>query len=126
VIDLSDLTIGGARDLLDAGSLSSQELVEATLARIEETEPHVHAYVTVMADSARAEARRADEERANGVRRSPLQGIPVAVKGEADGPYRVGSMDLWVPVGSESLARSILEAARSGALTLDDGSGEIF
>jgi hypothetical protein len=51
------------------------------------------------------------------------EGIRVVVKGEAEGPYRVGSMDLWVPVGSESTARSILEAARSGALTLDDGSG---
>src|SRR5439155_17738314 len=57
MIDLSELTARTAGDLLDARSLSSQELVEATLARIEETEPLVHAYVTVLADSARAAAR---------------------------------------------------------------------
>jgi len=94
VTDLSALTVRTAGDLLDARSLSSQELVEATLARIEETEPLLHAYVRVMADSARAAARRADEERANGVRRSPLHGIPVAVKDVLwthDAPTEAGS-----------------------------------
>jgi hypothetical protein len=41
-------------------------------------------------------------------------GIPVVVKGETAGPYRTGSMDLWVPEEIEAQARMILEDARAG------------
>ncbi|MEW6058988.1 MAG: DUF2007 domain-containing protein [Actinomycetota bacterium] len=37
------------------------------------------------------------------------EGIPVLVKGEAESPYPVGSMDLWVPRSLEIQARLILE-----------------
>src|SRR5262249_24182006 len=115
VTDLSEHTIRKASDLLDAGSLSSHELVEATLARIDETEPLVHAYVTVMAESARAEARRADEERPSVIRRSPLQGIPVAVKDvlwTRDTPTGAGSRVLagFVPHEDATAVRRIREA----------------
>jgi hypothetical protein len=42
------------------------------------------------------------------------EGIPVVVKGETAGPYRTGSMDLWVPEEIEPQARMILEDARAG------------
>lgn len=41
--------------------------------------------------------------------RLEAEGIPVLVKGEAEGPYRVGGMDLWVPEDLETQARLILE-----------------
>ena len=42
------------------------------------------------------------------------EGIPVQMKGESEGPYRMGPVDLWVPVAFEVQARLILEEAASG------------
>ena len=47
------------------------------------------------------------------------EGIPVVVKGESQGPYRFGPMDLWVPESFEVRARTILETARSSGLQPD-------
>jgi aspartyl-tRNA(Asn)/glutamyl-tRNA(Gln) amidotransferase subunit A len=78
--DLHWLTIDDASRLLAKGEISSVELTRATLERIAETEPSVHAYAGVMRDSALAEAQRADAELAAGGGRGPLHGIPVGVK----------------------------------------------
>lgn len=37
------------------------------------------------------------------------EGIPVLVKGEMEGPYRMGPVDLWVPAEDEIRARAILD-----------------
>ena len=37
------------------------------------------------------------------------EGIPVLTKGEAEGPYRMGPVELWVPEGLEVQARLLLE-----------------
>lgn len=42
--------------------------------------------------------------------RLEAEGIPVLVKGEAVGPYRTGTVDLWVPAELEPQARLILES----------------
>ncbi|MEQ8299488.1 MAG: amidase [Hyphomonas sp.] len=64
---------------LRAGELSSVELTQAMLNRID-TLSHLHAYVTVSEELALAQAAKADEEIAAGKIRSPLHGVPVAVK----------------------------------------------
>ncbi|HXY73420.1 MAG TPA: hypothetical protein VEM41_12840 [Actinomycetota bacterium] len=38
------------------------------------------------------------------------EGIPVLTKGEGEGPYRMGPVELWVPEGLEVQARLLLEA----------------
>jgi Putative prokaryotic signal transducing protein len=48
------------------------------------------------------------------------EGIPVTVKGESEGPYRVGPVYLWVPEDLEDRARQIIEEAQSADLS-DDG-----
>jgi aspartyl-tRNA(Asn)/glutamyl-tRNA(Gln) amidotransferase subunit A len=78
--ELTDLTIAEAGRRLQERSVSSAELVEACLDRIEETEPALHAYARVLADAARNQARVADQELAAGRWRGPLHGVPVAVK----------------------------------------------
>lgn len=78
--ELTDLTISEASDLLARRSVSAVELTEANLRRIEETEPLVQAYASVLADEALKAARQADHEIAGGQRRSALHGIPIAVK----------------------------------------------
>jgi len=57
--------------------------VEATadcLARIEKLNPALNAFITIMAESALAEARRAEAEILRGEWRGALHGVPVALK----------------------------------------------
>src|SRR6185503_12569943 len=69
-----------ASDLIARGELTSRELVEHMLSRIERLNPSLNAYVAVLADEAREQAAQADAERASGRSRGPLHGITVAVK----------------------------------------------
>ncbi len=76
--------------LARAGALSSLELVDAHLDRIEAVNPHYNAFTIVLADQARASARRADQ----GLKMGPLHGVPVTVKDSFDVaglPTRLGS-----------------------------------
>ncbi len=65
---------------LAARKLTSVALTERSLARLEHLGPRYNAVVTVMRESALAEARRADEELRAGRARGPLHGIPYGVK----------------------------------------------
>jgi aspartyl-tRNA(Asn)/glutamyl-tRNA(Gln) amidotransferase subunit A len=77
---LTDLGLAEAGEELRKRRVSARELTEATLARIVQTEPVVHAYVQVLADRARRVADNADREIAQGRWRGPLHGIPIGVK----------------------------------------------
>ena len=68
------------RALLRTRQVSPVELVEAYLARIAAIDPKVNAFITVTADRARDEARRAEQAIARGDYRGPLHGIPYAPK----------------------------------------------
>ena len=66
---------------LDAGRTSSRELVDQALARIAAPDGEgKRAFMTVYADAARAEADHCDRLRKAGVRRSPIDGLPVSLK----------------------------------------------
>jgi aspartyl-tRNA(Asn)/glutamyl-tRNA(Gln) amidotransferase subunit A len=77
---LTELTLAEAGERLRSGEVSPTELLDATLALIEETEPIVHAYAGLMTETAREEARRAEKELKAGEARGPLHGIPIGVK----------------------------------------------
>ena len=68
----------GAR--LRSGELSPMELTQAILERIEALDGQLKSYATVMADSALASARTAEQEIAAGNYRGGLHGVPIAVK----------------------------------------------
>jgi aspartyl-tRNA(Asn)/glutamyl-tRNA(Gln) amidotransferase subunit A len=76
---LTDLTLAEARTKLASGETTSVQLTEAHLRRIADYDPMIHAYLTVTADEALAQAQRADERRAQGDD-APLLGIPLAIK----------------------------------------------
>ena len=64
--------------------LSPVELMDAHLAQIEKDNPRINAFILLLADEARAEARRAEEEQMHGVFRGPLHGVPVTIKDSFD------------------------------------------
>ena len=66
--------------LIRERQISPVEVVDACLARIESTEPTLNSFITVLAEPARAAARRAEEEIGRGNYRGPLHGIPVGLK----------------------------------------------
>jgi len=74
------VTIGEAAEALRRRRYSALELTTSALARIERANPTLRAFITVTAEEALEQARRADAELAAGKDRGPLQGIPVAVK----------------------------------------------
>jgi len=82
--DLAGLSIADLLAEIHSRRLSPVELVERVLARIEALEPRLNAFVTVMADEARRQARALEEELASGRSPRPLHGIPVAIKDNID------------------------------------------
>jgi aspartyl-tRNA(Asn)/glutamyl-tRNA(Gln) amidotransferase subunit A len=70
--------------LIRARELSPVALVEAYLERIERLDGDLRAYITVCGESARAEARQAEEAAVRGEITGPLHGLPFAVKDQFD------------------------------------------
>ena len=64
--------------------ISSVELVDAHLKRIEEVNPKLNAVVQIAGDAAMAEAGRADEALARGENKGPLHGVPMTLKDSID------------------------------------------
>src|SRR5437588_3448825 len=64
--------------------LSSAEVVDAHLARIDAVNPALNAVVRVLADEARASAVKADQKLASGETIGPLHGVPFTVKENID------------------------------------------
>ncbi len=79
-MQLYELTAHELSEQLAARAVSAREVTDAVLARIDQTEERVHAYVTVTAEAARAQADAVDAARMRGETLSPLAGIPLAVK----------------------------------------------
>ena len=77
--DLKNLTIENARDLLDSHQISSLELTEAYLERIENTESDVNSFVTVSKETAINDAKNADVL-INSGSQNLLTGIPLQLK----------------------------------------------
>lgn len=78
--DLSYATATQVLALLAEGQVTSTELVEAQLARIDAIDRELHAFVTVDPDGARATAAERDRERRRGDVRGPLHGLPMTIK----------------------------------------------
>ena len=75
-----ELSIAEASELVRRKEISPVDLTNACLARIEQLNPTLNAFITVMHDSALAQAREAEDEIQAGEWRGPLHGIPIGLK----------------------------------------------
>lgn len=79
-MDLADLGATRLAQMIQNGEISSLELTEACLKRIDEKEGDIGAWAHLDPDYARRQAIKRDEQRATGVPCGPLHGIPVGIK----------------------------------------------
>jgi aspartyl-tRNA(Asn)/glutamyl-tRNA(Gln) amidotransferase subunit A len=78
--DLNYATLAGIGARIATREVSPREVVDACLARIDRLDGQLNSYITVLADRARKEAVRAEDEIGRGQYRGPLHGVPIAVK----------------------------------------------
>jgi aspartyl-tRNA(Asn)/glutamyl-tRNA(Gln) amidotransferase subunit A len=96
-------------------SVSPVELARDFLARIETLNPRLNAFITVMADSAMAQARQAEAEMGRGDWRGPLHGIPCGLKDLIDtaGVPTTAASALFkdrIPIGDAETVRRLRNA----------------
>jgi amidase len=78
--DICFLTATEMADLIRRKKLSARETLDAHLKQIERVNPQVNAIVTLVAEQAIENARKADEAQAHGAALGPLHGLPIAHK----------------------------------------------
>ncbi len=79
-IQVTQLTLAEASELVRSRHVSPVELTQACLRRIDELNPALNAFITLTAEEALQEARAAEAEISRGNFRGPLHGIPVSLK----------------------------------------------
>lgn len=127
--EIAYLELVEVAELIRTRQLTSTEVTEAILARIERYDPVLKSYATVMADSALNSARQADEEIARGRYRGPLHGVPVAVKDLAnthDAPTAGGGTLLrnFIPEADATVVARLRAAGAvlTGKLRMTEGA----
>jgi aspartyl-tRNA(Asn)/glutamyl-tRNA(Gln) amidotransferase subunit A len=79
-LNIDTLTIEEFGRRLRAHDLTAEQVTDGCLGRIEKDNPRLNAFILVMADAARQQAREADRELAAGRDRGPLHGVPISIK----------------------------------------------
>ena len=113
--DINEFYLADLSWRIASRELSSSEVVDAALARLERMQAKLNAFITVLAEPAIAEAKRADEEIARGRPRGPLHGVPVTIKDmfETAGVLTTGGSKIladWVPTTDSHLVERLRAA----------------
>jgi amidase len=95
---------GELAGMIASGEVTSAEVIDAHLARIEEVNPDLNAVTVTLADEARVAAAAVDRAVADGAQLGPLAGVPFTVKENID---VAGSATTW---GVAALAEQIASA----------------
>ena len=80
LLDISNLTIKHLSKLIASREISCSEVVDATIERIQKLNPTLNAFITILDESAKREAKHADLLIKQGKYLGPLHGIPVSFK----------------------------------------------
>jgi amidase len=119
----SELWRASASDLAQAirnKTVSSREVVEAHLARIEQVNPRINAITQVLAEQALSMAQQADALASQGRWQGPLHGVPFTVKGNIDligSPTTNGVVAFQREIPSED-APLVVQLKAAGAIPL--------
>ncbi|GEN45491.1 amidase [Alkalibacillus haloalkaliphilus] len=95
--ELYSMTASELAPLIEEKQLSPVELMQSIMNQIDEVDPEVNAYITILEEQALNQARHAENEIMNGLYKGPLHGIPIGIK---DNYYTKG---VRTTVGSEIL-----------------------
>jgi amidase len=112
-------TLSEVATLIAQGDLDSIDVTEALLARIDQLEPRLHAYISVMKDQAMATAAESDALRNKGHVLGPLHGVPIAVK---DLCHKTG----WVTTGGHSFRKDAVADADATVVARLEAAGAIL
>ena len=118
--DLATLTLKQASDLVRRRDVSPVELTEACLARIEQRNRQINAFITVTREQALAAARSAETEIGRGRRLGPLHGVPIALKDNIDtaGILTTGASGVFKDRVPGEDADVVVRLKRAGAVLL--------
>jgi aspartyl-tRNA(Asn)/glutamyl-tRNA(Gln) amidotransferase subunit A len=119
--DLPALSIQELGDGYRQKRWSPVEVTAASLARIEATEPEIHAWVSVDAERALMAATQAEREIASGQDRGPLHGVPIGIKDIYDVaglPTRCGSEAMMDTPSARTSAPTVARLQAGGAVVL--------
>jgi aspartyl-tRNA(Asn)/glutamyl-tRNA(Gln) amidotransferase subunit A len=129
-------TVAEASREIAARRISPVELVEAYLDRIACLDPRLHSYITVTAERARTQAKRAEQEITAGRWKGPLHGIPFGVKDNyhVAGVRTSGGSRLMLDHIADQTSTVIEKLEAQGAILLGKmntweygtGTGEIY
>jgi Asp-tRNA(Asn)/Glu-tRNA(Gln) amidotransferase A subunit family amidase len=118
--ELTFLSAVSMAEQIRRGKLSPVELVDAHLARIEELNPVLNAFVRVDVEGARRQARLAEAAVRNGDNLGPLHGVPVSIKSsiKVEGlPWEAGTK-LRAGIVGERDAPLVTRLRQAGAVIL--------
>jgi aspartyl-tRNA(Asn)/glutamyl-tRNA(Gln) amidotransferase subunit A len=118
--ELAGLSLKKAVDLIRSKAASPVDLTRACLKRIEQYNPSLNAFITVIPEVALAAAREMEVDQHRGKWRGPLHGIPIALKDNIDtaGVRTTGASELFkdrVPSDDAEVAKRLKSA---GAILL--------
>ena len=107
-------------ELLARREVSSVELVASCFARIDARDGAIRAFTAVFRERALGEAERADERRARGEVRSPIDGLPVSVKESLDIEGLASTMGVQSRRGHRATGDAVLvrQLREAGAVIL--------
>ena len=118
--DIPYLSVADLSELIQKKEVSTVEVVQAYLDRIDQLNPKLNAYLTVCQEDALRAAHQADSELAHGEYRGAMHGIPVAVKDQlyTKGVRTTGGTPIFSDYVPEEDATVITKLKEAGSVLL--------